>query len=207
LAEFLQKKGIVVICPSLKGHTGKKSDLKNVSYHQWIQSAEKELHMLSEQCSNIVIIGFSMGGLISINFPYSSKVKGIALLNTPIYPWNLKQILINIIMDIRKRSYGHIKFYATSIRRIPLSAAIEFVKFLHVSKPRFREIKYPLFIGQALADDTVQPRSADYIYRNASSPSKAVFYYGSSGHLICHSKAAPEVFKDVLVFIEKCCNN
>ncbi|HHY82372.1 MAG TPA: alpha/beta fold hydrolase [Clostridiales bacterium] len=205
LADFLHQKGILVLCPTLKGHTGKRRDLRGVSYRQWIQSAEEGLKALSNQCDNLVLIGFSMGGLISVSLPHSNQVRGIVLLNTPIYPWNLKQIGLNIITDLRKRSYEHIRYYTSSIKKIPISATIEFLKFLNTAKHNFKQQKYPLFIGQALADDTVQPRSAEYIYHSCPIADKSLYYYGTSNHLICHSKAAPELFKDILMFIENCC--
>jgi carboxylesterase len=206
LAGFLANKGITAICPVLKGHTGKKADLRGIRYRQWIESAEEGLKTLSSQCTDIVVIGFSMGGLISVSFPYSSQIKGIVLLNTPIYPWNLKQMGMNLIKDLKKQSYDHLRFYASSMEKIPLSAVIEFLKFLHTAKPLFNGLKYPLFIGQSLMDDTVQPRSADYIYRNTPLSDKSLFYYGGAGHIICCSKAAPGLFKDILMFVETCCD-
>jgi len=206
LAEFLLQKDILVLCPTLKGHTGRKSDLRGITYHQWIHSAKEGMEELSIQCDSLVLIGFSMGGLISVSLPYSSKVRGIVFLNTPIYLWNLNQICKNIIMDVRKRTYEHIRFYADSFRRIPISAALEFLRFLFIEKHNFRKQKYPVFIGQALEDDTVNPKSAKYIYQNCLSDDKLLRYYHPSDHLICHSKATPALFEDILMFVQNCCN-
>lgn len=207
LAEYLRDKGITAVCPTLKGHTGEKIDLKGVSYSQWIESAQIEMKKLCNQCKSIVVLGFSMGGLIAVSLPYSVQVKGIVLLNTPIYPWNIKQIGMNLLKDLRRQSYDHFKLYASCISKIPFSAVLEFLKFLHIAKPLFKEVKLPLFIVQSLMDDIVQPRSADYIYQNTPLADKSLFYYGSSDHLICHSKGARGLFKDILLFVEKCCED
>lgn len=52
-----------------------------------------------------------------------------------------------------------------------------------------KNVRCPLFIAQALEDDTVKWKSADYIYKNAASEFKLIKYYKGSGHLICRSSA------------------
>lgn len=201
LAQFLENKGIATMSPALKGHTGKKADMRGVSYRQWIASAREALNELSKLCDHIFIIGFSMGGLVAVSLPFTQQIKGIVLLNTPIYPWNLKRIFLNLVSDVKNGSFKHFKFYALSAVKFPLSALFEFLKFLHNAKPQFKNLRCPLFIGQALRDDVVQPKSAEYIYKHAASVKKIIRYYSESNHLICHSPAAAKLFEDILSFI------
>jgi len=53
LAQFLENKGIATMSPVLKGHTGKKADMRGVSYRQWIASAREALNELSKLCDHI----------------------------------------------------------------------------------------------------------------------------------------------------------
>ena len=206
LAKFLESKGMQTLLPVLKGHTGKRADIKGVSYRDWVQSGEAALKELLDRCNCVFVIGFSMGGLVAVSLPPFPQIKGLVLLNTPIYPWNLKRILLNLVEDMKRRHYGHFRFYVSCILKFPLSALIEFVRFLRAVKPRFREVHTPLFIAQALQDDVVQPRSAEYIHRHASSLDKTLKYYDGSAHLICHSEARFQLFEDILAFIQKCCS-
>ena len=50
--------------PTLPGH-GKNLDLRDVSHESWIETAEKELQQLMQNCDEIYLIGFSMGGMIA----------------------------------------------------------------------------------------------------------------------------------------------
>jgi len=201
LAEYLRNEGITTLSPVLKGHTGKKSDLQGISYKQWIESGKNAFNELSRMCRDIFIIGFSMGGLIAASLPYSQQVKGIATLNTPIYPWNIGGIFKNLINDVKMGTFEHLRSYALSAVKLPFSSLFEFLKFLHNAKPKFKDISYPLFIAQALEDDVVQPKSALYIHRHARSANKTLKFYGGSNHLICHSAIASKLFSDVLSFI------
>ncbi len=203
LAEYLHDKGITTLSPVLKGHTGKKSDLQGVSYKQWIESGKNAFYELSRRCKDIFVIGFSMGGLVAANLPYSRQIKGIATLNTPIYPCNLSGMLKNLIMDIKNGTFEHLRYYALSSAKFPFSTLLEFLKFLHNTKPKFKDLRYPLFVAQALEDDVVQPKSAVYIHRHASSVSKTLKFYRGASHLICYSAAASKVFSDVLSFIQR----
>ncbi|NLA52615.1 MAG: alpha/beta fold hydrolase [Alcaligenaceae bacterium] len=203
LAEYLHDEGITTLSPVLAGHTGRKSDLQRISYKQWIESGKNAFNELSRTCKDIFIIGFSMGGLVAASLPYSQQIKGIATLNTPIYPCNLGGIFRNLIKDIKNGTFEHLRFYALSSVRLPFPTLIEFLKFLYNAKPKFRDLRYPLFIAQALEDDVVQPKSAVYIHRHAGSVNKTLKFYKGANHLICRSAAASSLFGDVLSFIRR----
>ncbi|NLO83110.1 MAG: alpha/beta fold hydrolase [Clostridiales bacterium] len=201
LAEYLHTKGITTLTPVLEGHTGEKTDLLGVSYKQWIESGKNALNELSRMCKDIFVIGFSMGGLVAASLPNLQKIKGIATLNTPIYPCNFGGMFKNIMQDIRNGTFENLRFYAASSAKLPFSTLIEFLKFLHNAKPKFKNLRCPLFVAQALEDDVVQPKSAIYIHRQAPSVSKTLKFYKGAGHLICYSAAASKLFGDVLSFI------
>ncbi len=197
LANYLKLKGYNVLCPSLKGHTGLKKDLIGVTYTDWIKSAEEGLIRLKEASQKVFVIGFSMGGLIGVNLCENHDIDGLVTLNTPIYYWDIKNILKNIMMDIRTRSFENIKRYIASSIKFPMSALYNFRKILSITKPKINETKCPIFIVQGEDDDTVQKISAKYIFDEIGSQKKKLKYYENSGHLILASPAAKEVSRDV----------
>ena len=201
LNKYLLNNGFVTECPSLKGHTGKRKDLKGISYSEWINSAEKGLLKLCIKSENIILIGFSMGGLIAVNLALKHKVSGIIMLSMPIYHWDIKIIISNIMNDLKKSKYESLKFYLTASLSLPLSAMLNFRILLYKTKTVLSQIKCPLLIVQGLKDDTVQYRSAEYIFDNVSSEKKVLKYYNNSNHVICKSKDQKELFKDIKVFI------
>lgn len=203
LAEFLAQKGFKIFCPALKGHTGKRSDMAKFAYTDWIESAEDELLRLNMQCERVVLIGFSMGGLIAANLARKYKTYGLVTLNTPIYYWDFKRVGLNLLDDIKAMKFSNLMRYLKAVFMSPLAALINFRRILAKTKPLLHEVKCPIFIAQALKDDTTHFRSADHIYRNTGSQKKLIKYYENSGHQICLSEDCEELFNDVLDFIEK----
>ena len=201
LNKYLSSKGFITICPIMKGHMGSRRDLVFVKYTEWIESVEASLLELNSQCKQIIIIGFSMGGLIAVNLATKHKVDGIITLNTPIYHWDIKRIVRNIANDIKTKDYKNIKCYIRSATGIPFSAMINFKVLLRKTKPLFKHIRCPMFIAQGLIDDTAHHKSAEYIYKNISSDIKHIKYYENSSHIICHSIENKDVFNDIESFI------
>lgn len=199
---YLEKRGYFVLCPELKGHTGIRRDLCQSSYYDWLMSAESALIDLRKNCNLIVLIGFSMGGLIGLNLSTRHQLYAIAALNTPIYYWDFPRIATNIYQDIRLNKTTYLSNYIKSSLKYPLSSMISFRSLLAKTKGILKQVECPVFIAQGLQDDTVQHRSADYIYKSVSSKIKKLKYYKNADHLICHSQDKDMLFEDILGFIK-----
>ncbi len=204
LAEYLKTKGYNILCPSLKGHTGRRRDLMGVVYTDWIRSAEEDFIRLKENSSRVFIVGFSMGGLIGINLCEKYDVDGLVTLNTPIYYWDMKNILRNIIEDFRTKDFQNIRRYMVSSGKFPMSALYNFRRLLGITKSKIRQVKCPVFIVQAKDDDTVRVTSAKHIFNRIASNDKNLKHYNNSGHVILTSPSAEEVSKDVDDFFARC---
>ncbi len=203
LNEYLLNKGFITVCTKLKGHTGKRMDLGKVNYIDWVNSAEESLLKLSYQCEKIIVIVFSMGGLIAVNLALKHNISGVITLSTPIYHWDIKRICLNIVSDFKTREFKNLRHYTKAIIRIPFSAMINFKILLIKTKPLLKQVRCPMFIIQGLLDDTVHYRSADYIYSNVSSEKKVIKYYNNSNHIICKSDDNHKVFNDIFMFMKE----
>ena len=201
LANQLKDDGYKVACPRLKGHTGNRKHMIRATYLDWINSAETELVKLRQKTDEVVLIGFSMGGLIAVNLACKYNVKAVVTINTPIYYWDLRRVALNIAEDVKNKRPDNIKRYLRAQKASPLISMINFYKILEVTKDKFRRIDVPFFIAQARDDDTVKVKSVDFIYNNISSEIKKVMYYERGGHLILKSNSAQIVIKDVQNFL------
>ena len=199
--DHLAEKGCEVACPMLKGHTGKRQDMKNATYKDWIDSAEQELLKLKERFHEIVIIGFSMGGLIAVNLACIHEIKAVITINTPIYYWNFKIVLHNLIDDIMNKSSNNFNRYFKAGKKSPIVAMYNFQLLLAQTKPKINQIHCPFLIMQAEDDDTVRTRSVDFIYSNLTSEYKKVKLYNKGGHLILRSQTANQVIADIDAFL------
>ncbi|MFZ7131860.1 MAG: alpha/beta hydrolase [Eubacteriales bacterium] len=202
LAEYLAHQGFSTICPTLRGHTGNRKDLMNCTYKDWVTSAQKSYDQLYKECDRIFIIGFSMGGLIAIQLANNNPVEAIVTLNTPIYVWNIKNIFLNIIQDIRCKNPMNTFRYLNACMSFPMKALIHFKRLLKCTKNIMKNVTCPLFVVQSLNDDTVKLKSSDYIYQHVASPQKKKKIYEKSGHLILWSKISSLVMVDIGVFLK-----
>lgn len=200
--DYLEARGYLVSCPELKGHNGIRADLGQSSYTDWLWSAESALIALKESCTEIVVIGFSMGGLIGLNLSIKHHLSALITLNSPIYYWDIPRILSNILLNIRENRTDYIKSYIKSSFKYPFSSMISFRHLLSQTKGMLHSVDCPLFVAQGLLDDTVQKRSADYIYNAVSSKTRQLKFYKNANHLICHSQDRDIVFGDVFDFIK-----
>lgn len=189
----------------MKGHMGTRRDLANAKYTEWIASAEANLSELHSHCERVIVIGFSMGGLIAVNIAAKHKIDGIITLNSPIYHWDLKRIGKNIVRDLKTTNYKNIKYYIRSMIGIPFSALINFKRLLKKTKPLLKHIRCPIFIAQGLLDDTVHHKSAAYIDKHVSSKAKYLNYYNNTDHFICYGAEFKEVIHDIESFINNAC--
>ncbi len=66
LAERLAEHGYSVEAPLLAGHGGSQDELAAVTWRDWVASAQQALDTLRARCETVVLVGFSMGGAITL---------------------------------------------------------------------------------------------------------------------------------------------
>ncbi len=202
LTNKLSMLGYQVETPLLTGHTGKKDDMKKANYKDWISDVENAYVRLKEKCDEIILIGFSMGGLLSLQVASKFKVKGIITLNTPIYIGSIINALKLIINDIIHFKFHNIKKMYRTVMRLPIKAYWNFKCLLKETKRILPSINCDILVNQAINDEVVKSKSAYFLHEQIPSKNKKVMFYNNSNHLILHSEIAEEVMIDLVKYIE-----
>ena len=204
LADLLITIGFEAVCPLLKGHSATRKEMQAATCEGWIESAEKELLALKKTSDDaIILIGFSMGSLIAFNLACMHEVKAIVIINAPIYYWNISQMFLNIVEDLRNKRSDYLKRYFVETGNFPLNSLIQFLKLLYKTKPLLQKILCPVLMIQAEDDDTVKTKSVDYIYRHLSSEKKVIKLFSKGGHGILQSSAAEQVISCIEAYINE----
>jgi carboxylesterase len=198
LRDFLIERGYMVECPLLPGHGETKSELSKSTHDDWIESAEQAYLALSEECGSVFAVGFSMGGLLAANL-WNYRLKGLVTVNTPVFYWNPKIIAANLLSDFGR----YRRKYLDASTDKSLSSLIEFLRLLTKTKPMFGNITCKTLVVQALDDDTVHYKSADYILKKIRAE-KTVCMLPKGGHMIFESESGPEVCKTIERFLQVC---
>ncbi len=196
LSDKLELLGYIVLTPLLTGCTGLKNDLKKVSYLDWIRDVEKAYLTLKDKTDEIILIGFSMGGLLSFQIAKKYKVKGVITLNTPIY-------LGNFLLRIKRIVYNIVSLKLNKIFiKLPIHAYLNFNKLIKNTKKILPDIQCNTLISQAMHDEIVHYKSAKFIHDQVNSKNKKLMFYKKNNHLIFQSNVAQDVIVDLIKYIE-----
>jgi carboxylesterase len=203
LAEHLREMGFVSTCSKLNGHTENRKDMAGFSYKDWISSAEKDYLELIKDFESVVIVGFSTGGLIGINLSIKYNIKALVTISTPVYVWNFKHMLLNIINSDKETRIRNLKHYIYSATSFPISSLIQFQILLHKTKAILPKVFSPILILQGLDDDTVRSKSATYIYEKVSSSLKRIHFFEKAGHVVLKGPASASAIQIIQDFLDK----
>ncbi|WP_088189679.1 alpha/beta fold hydrolase [Desulfosporosinus sp. FKA] len=199
LVTKLNECGFPTAVPLLAGHESSRRDLARAKYTDWIQSVVAAYADLEKRCHNVVVIGFSMGGLLGIQLCQVHKIQALVLINTPIFYGNMKQVISNLRCDFR--FYAR-KYLSSSVNVPPFPALIQFVILLNKTKSLLANIKCTSMIIQTLDDDTVKPESANYL-NSRMAGLRALKTYPTGGHVVFQSATGEKIGAELCLFLQE----
>lgn len=206
LADYLHKNGYTVYSVRLPGHGTKVEDLNKTSFWQWIAAVEDAERLLQGMCTQVSVVGMSMGGLLALHLACHFPIHKLVCLATPIFIIDKRLPLLTV--------YGFFKEYVTKRQRIydlklhmrydrmPVKSVREMVQLLQQVKLLLPQIKTPCLVMQSAVEHTLKPESAEHIYNNVGSAHKKLIWKYHSGHLLVLDKERASVFQDILDFLE-----
>jgi len=216
LSNFLNKRGFAVVAPLLSGHGTSPENLTIVKKEMWIRDCEMEVKKLEEKYDEIILVGNSMGGSLSLIISNcSKKIKGVVVISTPMI-YNLKNRFFNLIFPImhrikfrQKKKYGR-KFKERvgkeridAYNSVPLKGVLQLVKVIKFAKKNLKKVEKPILICQARDDEAMDSGSAKYIYENVSSENKKIFLVEDSIHMVLLDPLRNDLLNnEILKFVE-----
>ncbi len=196
------------VVPLLPGH-GDTFSLKDSTCTDWIDCAELALQKLFEECEEVYVIGFSMGGLIAAYLTARYSISKLVLLSAAakyVNPAQIKEDIREMVQDLRKKQLHENELFLRYREKLiitPPAAARQFQKVVRIARPELKKITVPVFIAQGTEDGIVPVTSAEYIYKRLSSAERHLYYSPKAKHLICHTGSKKELFEKVFTFLCK----
>lgn len=189
--EYLAAKGITVLGLRLDGHGTRPSDLKGKTYPQWVDSAVSGLEKLRNECSKVYLIGFSMGGAISLHLAANHRVDGVVTVCAPVY-LDLKLYLarpLRYLLHFKKEVDHNIKdpqarknHYAYT--KVPPGTVIQLFKLMRLVRSELSGISVPVLIFHSRGDCIVHPGNGSFIFKNlTNAKNKNLIWLDNSGHM------------------------
>jgi esterase/lipase/1-acyl-sn-glycerol-3-phosphate acyltransferase len=220
LAKFLNGYGIKTYSVRLKGHGTSPSDLKNYSWFDWYEAVQRGYCALGNICSNIAIVGFSTGGLLSLLTASQKKslnklvgivsinsalklrdikskmIPGINLWNELLEKFNLEKGRMEFIDDVPENP--HINYSRNYIKGV-----YELEKLMILCENNLHKISLPTLIIQSKKDPVVNPISGKIIFDKIKSQQKKLVEMDFENHVIITSKNKELVFQEIINFFNQ----
>ncbi len=208
----LDKKNIPWHYPILAGHNTKPEDLEDKTWEHWQKDVENGLNYLLPVCKQIIIIGLSMGALLSLELAtkYPDKIKGLILLSPALkfrnpltkYTTQITQRMkkipgINLLrfstIKLSETQPGYSWFPAKSFHQY-------WLRTQHFDSV-LEKIIQPTTIFHSKKDRLADPAGAEYIYNKIKSKEKKIIWLEKSGHEILLDVESEEIVNKIIKII------
>ena len=220
LAKFLNGYGIKTYSVRLKGHGTAPIDIKNYSWFDWYESVQRGYCALSNICSQVAIVGFSTGGLLSLLSASQKKsfnklagvvsinsalklrdikskmIPGINLWNELLEKFNLEKGRMEFIEDVPENP--HINYSRNYIKGV-----YELEKLMILCDDNLHKILCPTLVIQSKNDPVVNPISGKIIFDKIHSTAKKLIEVDFENHVIITAKNKEMVFQEIINFFNQ----
>lgn len=207
----LAEEGWTVRVPRLPGHGTTWQDANLTTWHDWYAEAERNLLDLQSRCSNVFVMGLSMGGSLTLRLAelHGADITGIVLVNPAVHTERWDRHLLPVLQrfvgsfpgisnDIAKPGQDEVAY-----DKIPLKAAHSLSELWQVTKSDLGRITQPLLLLRSAVDHVVEPSNAEFILAHVSSADASEVVLQDSFHVATLDHDAPVIFRDSIAFVRR----
>lgn len=210
LVDYLEErqKEWIYATPTLTGH-GEQLNLKGIQASHWMRDVENAYRELEKQADEIIVIGFSMGGVLALYLALRYKVEKIVLLSTAIKYIDVKKLfelskkVIKNRKKLKETEKNLIKSNLYRAKHMSFPTVKNFTSVVHQVAPYLSKIQQPVLIVQGMQDGLVPSETATYIFENIASVDKEIYFSESGYHQICFSEDRLQWFRKVERFLSE----
>jgi carboxylesterase len=219
LAECLCKWDFTARGILLPGHCGEDiENLELISGHDLREKVEYEYQQLKEEYENVVVIGFSLGALLTLQLAMKYPIEKIILMGTPVFilhecmPLNglidLFRIFVRRLKTIKKTCYMETDRYSGCLYQpiesyYSLQTISEINQMIETIKPRLKEVKSSALVIHSKRDLIAAPSSARYVVKHLSSAEKQLVWLERSHHLMMYDEEKDVIFQAIKEFVTR----
>ena len=210
IARHLEGLDLPVSIPALRGHGADTPEaMHGVTWEDWVADGRAALEALLEQAEQAVVVGHSMGGLVTLNLAaeYGAKIDAIVLaaaallMNNSLAPGRPLHFITPLVARLMKKVDMPPNYADPTLTKndpnyawMPAASALQLFDFAKVTRRRLPEVSVPALIMQSRNDTAISPENVKLIYDEISTPveSKRILWFERTEHemfLDCESEA------------------
>jgi carboxylesterase len=217
MGEFLNGHGYTCLGVRLTGHATQPEDMIRSNWADWTASVEDGYQLLRCLSDRIILVGLSMGGVLTLLMSTRLDVIGAVAMSTP-YKLADDPRLRHIDLIAKTISYmpkdngtpgagwfdkeawqDHVSYPQNPVRSIG-----QLNKLLGEMRSALPELRVPVLLIHSRDDDYVLPGNMELIFESLINASdKTKLYVTGSGHVITRDAARQQVFEYALDFIQR----
>jgi carboxylesterase len=210
---YLHARGMTVRGPLLPGHGTTLDDLNRRRWQEWVACTEGRLDELLDMCSEVYLVGLSMGALISAYMAARRpEIRGIVLYSPATWPANRLIYLTGLgkhfVPTVRKSRPSDLadpgaRALLWGYDRYPVAAAHELLKLIRHTRRALPRLTCPLLVIHTASDTSIRPESAPRTFRRAGSQDKQLVLLRGSGHCLTVDAEWAQVAEMTAAFITR----
>lgn len=215
LGKFLNQQGHTVLAVRLAGHATDLTDMMRMRAEDWLASVEDGYHLLRPHCKKIVLMGLSMGGILSLIQASRLPVDGVVAMSTPCCfpiawarrnPWIIR--LLSPLVHAMEKEPG--VWYSpekeanhVSYPKHPVRSGYELHRLIDLLPECLPEITIPALVIHSKDDRQVPTEDAEQIFNRLGSSQKELIWVDQANHVITRDGNTERVFEPIEAFIQK----
>ena len=215
LGEYLAEQGFTVLGVRLAGHATNPDDMIRTRYQDWMHSVEDGYHLLRGITDQVVLVGLSMGGVLSLLMATKLNVAGVIAMSAP-YKLDDPRI------QYAKAASRTVKFIPkgddepgsgwfdkdawrgqVSYPENPVRSVAELDALMAEMRAALPTLNVPTLLVHSRNDTYVPQDSMDNIYAALTLTDKEKMWVTQSGHVIPREPAKAEVFPKIADFVRR----
>ncbi|MFZ5905596.1 MAG: alpha/beta hydrolase [Chloroflexota bacterium] len=217
MGEHLHREGYTCLGIRLAGHATDPEDMIRSNWTDWVASVEDGYHLLRGMTDRVILVGLSMGGILSLLMSTRLDVKGVIAMSTPYklpddprlrhIEWISKIVAYMPKSDeepgagwFDKEAFkDHISYPQNPVRSIG-----QLNQLLGEMRAALPNIRVPVLLMHSKDDTYVLPENMEMIFADLTNASdKTKIYLTGSGHVVTRDAARGQVFAAASEFIRR----
>jgi carboxylesterase len=221
LGKHLAEQGYTVYVPRLTGHGIHYTHMTRMRWEDWYAQVLDGYHMLKQQCEQVVAIGHSMGGMLSLLLAANESVDALVVAAAPLklkgaslpYAQWLSRIMpfthhpseaeLNAVIEAEQARRGETVLSRVHYANWSTRAVYEIYRLSLDMQPHLPQVKVPLLLLYSENDTTAPLHNMDRIVNAVQSTTIEKHILSRGEHIIFQDEGRDEAFQIVTNFIKQ----
>jgi len=216
MGRYLADQGFTVLGIRLFAHATQVEDMNRARWEDWLANVEDGYHLLRGLASQVVVIGISMGGALSLLLAREFEPAGVLVMATPlripdarverIRP--LLPLISKVMPTIRlPRGSDWVDKEAEKLQlhydEFAVRSAAELHDLLSEMRGSLGRVKARALLIYAKGDLGTPPEAAHFIHNQLGSSDKQILWLENGGHNIARDAGREQAFEAAAEFVRR----